>query len=122
LTGHEVTAIAERPTGGWLLTTDRAEVVAERVVIAAGAWSGPIGAMLGLDIPIVPVRGQMWAANPASPRVFHTISSAESALAWHRARRTGASTRGRAQAEPPDLTHADRTRKTRHLYGRQPPH
>src|SRR5207344_3185374 len=59
----------------------------------------PIGAMLGLDIPIVAVRGQMWATAPLPPRVFQTISSAESGLAW-RDDRGGA-------------------RVTRHLYGRQ---
>jgi glycine/D-amino acid oxidase-like deaminating enzyme len=65
--------------------------------------------MLGLDIPIVPVRGQMWATPPLPPRVFQTISAAESPLAWSR-------DRGGA---PPDLTHRDGRRVTRHLYGRQ---
>ena len=36
--------------------------------------------MLDLDIPIVPVRGQMWSTAPVPPRVFHTIAAAESAL------------------------------------------
>jgi sarcosine oxidase subunit beta len=29
------------------------------VVIAAGAWSGPLGAMVGVDIPIQPIRRQI---------------------------------------------------------------
>ena len=41
LTDHEVTAIAPRPAGGRVVPTTRAEVVAEHLVIAAGAWCGP---------------------------------------------------------------------------------
>jgi glycine oxidase len=75
--------------------------------------------MLGLDIPVVAVRGQMWATAPLPPRLFHTISSAESALAWHRDPGGGRSPRARGEGEPPDLTHREGARVTRHLYGRQ---
>jgi sarcosine oxidase subunit beta len=109
LAHHEVTAVTPRAGSGYALRTSQGEVIAGALVIAAGAWCGPFGAMLGLDIPIVPVRGQMWATAPLTPRVFHTISAAESPLAWHR-------DRGGA---PPDLTHRDGRRVTRHLYGRQ---
>ena len=109
LTHHEVTGITPRPAAGYTVRTAQGDVVAGAVVIAAGAWCGRIGAMLDLDIPIVPVRGQMWATAPEAGRVFQTISAAESALAWHR-------DRGGA---PPDLTHRDGSRVTRHLYGRQ---
>ena len=109
LTHHEVTGITPRPAAGYTVRTAQADVVAGAVVIAAGAWCGHIGAMLDLDIPIVPVRGQMWATAPEPGRVFQTISAAESALAWHR-------DRGGA---PPNLTHRDGSRVTRHLYGRQ---
>jgi sarcosine oxidase subunit beta len=108
LTHREVTAIASGPGRHTVHTAD-GDVVAGALVIAAGAWSARIGAMLDLDIPIVPVRGQMWATAPVPPRVFHTISAAESPLAWHR-------DRGGA---PPDLTHRAGRRVTRHLYGRQ---
>src|SRR5262249_25853317 len=108
LTGHEVTAVKSRRSS-YALTTSGGEVVAGALVIAAGAWCWPLGAMLDLDIPIVPVRGQMWATAPLPPRSFHTISAAESAMAW--ARDHGGS--------PPDLTIRDGRRVTRHLYGRQ---
>ena len=78
-----------------------------------------IGAMLGLDIPIVAVRGQMWATAPLPPRVFQTISSAESGLAWRDDRGGPLSSRDRREDEPPDLTHRGGARVTRHLYGRQ---
>jgi sarcosine oxidase subunit beta len=109
LTNHEVTALTARPAGGYALATSGGEIVAGALVIAAGAWCGPLGAMLGLEIPIVPVRGQMWATAPLPPRSFHTISAAESAMAW--ARDHGGA--------PPDLTIRDGRRVTRHLYGRQ---
>jgi len=109
VTHHEVTAVTPRPAGGYSLTTSGADVVAGALVIAAGAWCGPLGAMLDLDIPVVPVRGQMWATAPVGPRSFHTISAAESAMAW--ARDHGGA--------PPDLTIRDGRRVTRHLYGRQ---
>jgi sarcosine oxidase subunit beta len=82
------------------------------VVLAAGAWCGPIGAMLGLRIPIVPVRGQMWATPSVPPAIFHTLSSAESARHWAR-------DHGADGQQPPDLTHRRGRRVTRHLYGRQ---
>ena len=109
LVHREVTGITPRQPAGYAVGTVQGEVVTEAVVIAAGAWCGCIGAMLDLDIPIVPVRGQMWATASAPARVFQTISAAESALAWHR-------DRGGA---PPDLTHREGSRVTRHLYGRQ---
>jgi glycine/D-amino acid oxidase-like deaminating enzyme len=109
LTHHAVTAVTPRPAGGYTLTTSGANVVADALVIAAGAWSGVLGAMLGVDIPIVPVRGQMWATAPIGPSSFHSISAAESAMAW-------AHDHGGA---PPDLTIRDGQRLTRHLYGRQ---
>ena len=109
LTNHAVTSVTERSAGGYVVRATPAEVVAEHLVIAAGAWCASIGAMLELEIPIVPVRGQMWRTAPTTPSVFQTISAAESPLDWHR-------DRGGA---PPDLTHRDGKRVTRHLYGRQ---
>lgn len=109
LTSREVTDVAARPSGGYAVGTSGGQVVAGALVIAAGAWAARIGAMVDLDIPIVPVRGQMWATAPGPPAVFHSISSAESAMAWRRDR----------GGQPPDLTHRDGRRVTRHLYGRQ---
>jgi sarcosine oxidase, subunit beta len=109
LTSHEVRGLAPRPAGGYAARTAQGETVAGALVIAAGAWCGPLGALLGLDIPIVPVRGQMWATPPAPPSIFQTISSAESQHAWHLD----------PGGEPPFLTIRKGARVTRHLYGRQ---
>ena len=121
LTGRPVTAIEAAPGSGrgWRLRAGDLDLDADAVLIAAGAWCGPVGALLDLDVPIVPVRGQMWATPPLPPSVFHTIASFESALAWHRDRGGALSTRDRRPGEPPDLTHRDGIRVTRHLYGRQ---
>ncbi len=111
-TNHAVAGIAARHEGGYSIETDRGEFVCESLVIAAGAWCGPVGRMLGLDIPIVPVRGQMWATDSLPPSVFLTQSSAESAHAWSLDDGADAGT-------PPELTHKGGARVTRHLYGRQ---
>jgi sarcosine oxidase subunit beta len=109
LTSQAVASITARPGGGWVVGSAGGDIVAGALVIAAGAWCAPVGAQLGLDIPIVPVRGQMWATAPAPPRVFQTISSAESQHAWHLD----------PGGEPPFLTIRKGARVTRHLYGRQ---
>ena len=110
LTQREVTGIAPRSAGGYAIRTAGGDVLAGTLVIAAGAWSSQIGAMLDVEIPIAPVRGQMWAtATGAPPRVFQTIGAVESAMTWDE-------DRGGA---PPDLTHRSGVRVTRHLYGRQ---
>jgi len=54
----------------------------------------------------------MWATEALPPKVFHTITSAESAYDW------SLDPHGDGDA-PPELTHRGETRITRHLYGRQ---
>lgn len=112
LTGREVTAIAEQPGGAFHVICGDEEYTARSLVLAAGAWCGQLGDMLGLNIPILPVRGQMWASGPLPPRVFHSLSAAESPLHW-------AHQPGHDNHTPPELTHSGQERVTRHLYGRQ---
>ncbi len=112
LARHEVTGILTDTAGRFGLATSGGRVRAETLVLAAGAWCRPLGALLGLDVPIVPVRGQMWATQPLPPRVFHTIAATESPLAWSHSRYAAADA-------PPDQTHDGARRLTRHLYGRQ---
>jgi len=108
LTQRPVTSIAARG-GAYVVGSPTGEIVAGTVVLAAGAWCGPVGALLDLEIPVVPVRGQMWATAPTTPTIFQTISSAESQHAWHLD----------PGGEPPFLTVRKGARVTRHLYGRQ---
>ena len=111
-TGQNVTAITVRGDGGYSVRTDSGEFRCQTLVLAVGSWSGPVGRMLGLDIPIKPIRGQMWATAPQPPRVFHMLGSAESSLAWSK-------DNGADESTPPNVTHRGDRRLTRHLYGRQ---
>lgn len=58
--GREPGGPGRRVTG---FRTDRLEVVAEHVVIAAGAWTGELTASLQVPLPVKPVRGQAALAN-----------------------------------------------------------
>ena len=111
-TGQNVIAITPQSRGGYSLQTESGEYRCQTLVLATGAWCGPVGKMLGLNIPIVPIRGQMWATKSLPPRIFNTIGSAESSVAWSR-------NNGSDDVTPPNLTHKNNNRSTRHLYGRQ---
>ena len=54
----EVTAAQWRPSGEWLLTTTRGEIVAEHVVCATGNYARQAGRMFGLNVPAIPVEHQ----------------------------------------------------------------
>ena len=112
LAHHEVTGVEQMGDGTYRVLVQGDEFRAATLVIAAGAWCRQVGEMLELSIPIVPVRGQMWATEPLPPLVFHTISATESSLHWHK-------TPGGGLGTPPELTHQGELRVTRHLYGRQ---
>ena len=112
LTGREVTGISSGPEGTWNIDCSGEVHTAGQLVLAAGGWCQQLGRMLGLQIPILPVRGQMWATEPLPPRVFHSISAAESPLHW-------SLSPGHDSVSPPELTHIGSRRVTRHLYGRQ---
>lgn len=100
---------------GFELTLDddgqRERIGADVVVVAAGPWCAEIGAMVGVEVPIVAVRGQMWASAPQPPLLRHAIAAVESPLAWQ--------DEAPPDGEPPYLTHRAGRRTTRHLYGRQ---
>jgi len=48
-----VTGLSQRPGGEWEVTTDRGSIVCEHVVNAAGSFAPQVGAMAGLQVPIV---------------------------------------------------------------------
>lgn len=112
LTDTEVTGITVAGDGTYRVSCAERVFHARQLVLAAGAWCAPLGEMLGLRIPIAPVRGQMWATEPLPPRVFHGLSGAESYSHWSRSPGGDGDT-------PPELTHVAGRRVTRHLYGRQ---
>jgi glycine oxidase len=72
-TGVEVTQLTAeggRVTG---VVAVGERVAAESVLLAAGAWSGPLAATLGLNLPVVPVRGQMMAVSNVPPLLRHAV-------------------------------------------------
>jgi sarcosine oxidase, subunit beta len=64
---HEVTGRRGRA----VLTTS-GEIEGDRVILAAGAWTGRLGEILGFDIPIRPVRRQCFTTEPF-PELPHPI-------------------------------------------------
>ena len=115
-TGRPVGAVRPSPGGGWEVLIEAPvsrSLGADAVIIAAGPWCAELGAMAGVAVPIVAVRGQMWASAPRPPTLRHAIASAESLLDWSAEVPDGRT--------PPHLTHRSGRRRTRHLYGRQRP-
>jgi len=53
--------------------TKDSQISAPWVVNAAGAWAPDIGRMLGLDIPIIPRRGQILVTEPLPPMFNHVM-------------------------------------------------
>jgi len=60
----EVTAISETPSGEWKVTTDKGAIVCEHIVSCTGNFARKTGAMVGLDIPVLPVEHQFIITEP----------------------------------------------------------
>ena len=59
-----VTGIEQKPSGEWLVKTDKGDITCEHVVTATGNFVRQTGAMLGLDIPVIPVEHQYIVTEP----------------------------------------------------------
>ncbi len=59
-----VTGIKQKPNGEWLIKTDKGEITAEHVVSATGNFARQTGAMVGLDVPVIPVEHQFIVTEP----------------------------------------------------------
>jgi dimethylglycine dehydrogenase len=53
-----VTAITQQPNGEWLVSTDQGDIMCEHVISCSGNFARQTGAMVGLDIPVIPVEHQ----------------------------------------------------------------
>jgi dimethylglycine dehydrogenase len=59
-----VTAIEQKPNGEWIVKTDQGDITCEHVVSASGNFARKTGAMVGLDIPVIPVEHQYIVTEP----------------------------------------------------------
>ncbi len=75
----DVTAIV-RDGGGFLLSTTKGEVRANRVINAAGAWSPEVARMLGVELPNKPHRHEILSTEPLKPFLTPMVSVLSSGL------------------------------------------
>lgn len=83
--GCPVTAIDTAGGALQAVRTPHGTVRTPAVVCCAGAWSGAVGAMAGVDLPVTPVRRQIGFTGPlrsAPPRIPFTIDL-DSTLYFH---------------------------------------
>ena len=77
---HEpVRAIERDASGAWVVHTDRDRIRTGHVVNAAGTWCREIGAMMGVDLPVVPMLHQ-YLVTAAVPEIAARIAAGEPEL------------------------------------------
>jgi dimethylglycine dehydrogenase len=59
-----VTGIDQRGDGKWLVVTDQGTITCEHVVSCTGNFARKTGAMVGLDVPVIPVEHQYIVTEP----------------------------------------------------------
>jgi dimethylglycine dehydrogenase len=59
-----VTAIQQQPNGEWLVKTAKGDITCEHVVTATGNYARQTAAMVGLDVPVIPVQHQYIVTEP----------------------------------------------------------
>ncbi len=59
-----VLSINRTTAGEWCVETDKGEIIAEHIVSATGNFARKTGAMVGLDIPVIPVEHQYIVTEP----------------------------------------------------------
>ncbi|MDE0047828.1 MAG: FAD-dependent oxidoreductase [bacterium] len=59
-----VTALERNRSGEWCVTTDHGTITCEHVVSASGSFARQVGAMAGLEVPVIPVEHQYIVTEP----------------------------------------------------------
>ena len=59
------------------IATDRGELRADAVVIAAGPWSGEVALTLGVVLPVLPRHGMVLVTSRMTKRIFHKVYDAD---------------------------------------------
>jgi D-amino-acid dehydrogenase len=73
----EVYALEPAGKGGWLVSTARERLAADRVVVAAGMWSSELLAKLGARVPLESGKGYSVTANGRGIKPRHALKLAE---------------------------------------------
>jgi len=86
LTGAEVIGITVSGGEARSVKTSLGEIEARIVLNAAGPWSGLVAQMAGVQIPITPLRRQMFTTNPLKevPEDFPFVIDFAKSLYFHR--------------------------------------
>lgn len=61
---HTTVTAIERRSGKWVVKTDKGDIACEHVVAATGNFARKTGAMVGLEIPVIPVEHQYIVTEP----------------------------------------------------------
>jgi sarcosine oxidase subunit beta len=80
--GTPVTGIEAAADGRALVRTEHGSFVTPTVICTAGAWSASVGAMVGVELPVEPVRREIAFTPPLAsrpPRLPFTIDYSSSA-------------------------------------------
>jgi glycine/D-amino acid oxidase-like deaminating enzyme len=82
----EVTGICVSRDEVEAVETTRGAFQTRRILNAAGSWAGQIGKMAGVQIPIVPIRRQMFTTDPLKeiPEDFPFVIDFAQSLYFHR--------------------------------------
>ena len=81
--GCEVTGIVS--SGGTIthVVTDQGSIATEVVICTAGAWSRDLGAMVGVDLPVEPLRRQILTTAPIPGLDPHTPFTVDFATSFY---------------------------------------
>lgn len=117
--GAEVVSIAKliSDDGRYEIKTRNGLVLrCKKLVLCPGAWSAKVGQLLNIDIPVTPVKGQIWVTEETPPHFMnHVIFIEESHLAFQHEFREG------SRSDLPKFTthDFDGHQFVRHAYGRR---
>jgi len=70
----------EKHKGYYQLETTKGLFQAKKIVLATGPWTKELGKMLGVEIPIKQIRGQVIVTEPLQPFLKHTIGGIRQAV------------------------------------------
>jgi len=86
LAGVEVIGIRVRESQVEAVETTQGVIQTRIILNAAGPWSGQLGQMAGVQIPVVPIRRQMFTTNPLKeiPENFPFVIDFAQSLYFHR--------------------------------------